>query len=162
MNETVTALLSVFTGSAMTILAQWLTQQWSERHESRKTAQEAAVEVRARFQALYEDALCVLERNEASMGLGDTAALEANNRLHARMSLLAPPAVRDQSSITGKALDAWAAEARQAYPSRGGAFTVISTQTIAHEKEADKLWPAYAEAFEKLRQLMREHLETLG
>lgn len=158
MDAAIASLLGALIAGGVSGLTLFLSHRREDNRE-RRGQREKRLDL---LSALYEEALFVLDRNARAMSLGTKD--DANNavRILARLRLGAPADIRQQYVVTAEALDSWAEEAQRGSPKPvAGGFVLISSGDTPHQEKAKTLFPVYDAAYEKLQQMMQQHLEAL-
>lgn len=156
--EALIALISAALGGSISVITLLITNRRDDHRESR-ASHERQVEATA---ALYEEALFVLDRNARQSCVATEEFAERAVRVLTSLRLRASSDVLRAYLAAGEALDAWAAEAREAAPKRiAGGLAIISSTDSLHRSKAEGLFPEYAKRFETLEETMRRHLVSL-
>lgn len=158
MAEGFLAMASVLLGGVIAIFTQYLSHRREDRREMQSRRERQVEDLKA----LYEEAIFTLDRNARALGRGTREEGNETRRILARLRLLATNEILSHYMRTADALDAWAAEARKGEPRRvASGLLMISSNDKHHQLNAESIYPEFAERFESLQHMMRNHINSL-
>ncbi len=162
MDDKVFALITVMVSGAFAVLVTVVTHWLARSRESQTLLREVRRDEIAQTQALYEEAIFILDRTCHTLGLGTNDDRNHIIRFMARLYLIAPQEVRDQYMKTSDRVVQWATQARKGEPQAHNGILIFYAGADAEKAKAEKAWPEVERELNELRHKMKKHLADLA
>jgi len=158
MKPELVALVAAIVSGTLTLLGVWVSTLMANRRERIAFMRTLGRERVDTLRSTFEHGLVVLERHVRNVGMISSSDVADMQHAKARLALCDSPAVSQQFETTARALDEWAAAARQGtpWPGPNGVVAFVSGYREAEHNEYEgQLWLEFSEQRGWLLQIMR-------